>query len=84
MVAHGIFFQICTEDNSKFVPPFSNSPSRSQLDTGVGEDKKSECTGPGLQAVPSRIPNKKQRQSSLSGMFFRISFIPNNFNRNRN
>jgi len=83
-VAHRIFFQICTRDNSKFVPPFSNSPSCSQLDTGVGEDKKSESSGPGLRAVPSRILNRKQKQSSFSGMFFRISFIPNNFNRNRN
>ena len=37
-----------------------------------------------LRAVPIRIPNRKQKQSSLSGMFGRISFIPNHFNRNRN
>ena len=28
-----------------------------------------------LRAVPSRIPNRKQKQSSLYGMFFHISFI---------
>ena len=42
-----------------------------------------------FRAVPSRFPNRKQKQSSLSGMFFRISFFPNHFiaiiiNRNRN
>ena len=40
-----------------------------------------------LRAVPSQIPNRKQKQSrSLSGMsrFFRISLIPNHFNRNSN
>jgi len=36
-----------------------------------------------VRAVPSRIPNRKQKQSSLSGIFFRISFVPNHFNRNR-
>jgi len=37
-----------------------------------------------VRAVPIRIPNRKQQQSSLSGMLCRISFIPNHFNRNRN
>ena len=39
-----------------------------------------------LRAVPTRIriPNRKQKQSSLSGMFCRISFIPNHLKRNRN
>ena len=32
-----------------------------------------------LIAVPIRIPNRKQKQSSFSGMFSRISFIPNHF-----
>jgi len=32
----------------------------------------------------NRISNRKQKQSSLSGMFCRKSFIPNHFNRNRN
>jgi len=30
-----------------------------------------------LRAVPIRIQNRKQKQSLLSGMFGRISFIPN-------
>ena len=37
-----------------------------------------------MRAVPSRIPNRKQKHSSLSGILSRISFIPNHFNRNRN
>jgi len=37
-----------------------------------------------VRAVPIRIPKTKQKQSSLSGMFFRILFVPNHFNRNRN
>ena len=32
---------------------------------------------------PIQIPNRKQKQSSLSDKFCRISFIPNHFNRNR-
>ena len=38
---------------------------------------------PWIRAVPIRIPDSKQKQCSISGMFFRISFIPNHFNRNR-
>jgi len=30
------------------------------------------------------LQSRKQKQSSLSVMLFRISFIPNHFNRNRN
>ena len=39
-----------------------------------------------VRAVPIRIPNRKQKQTSLSGMFCRILFIPKYFypNRNRN
>ena len=37
-----------------------------------------------VRAIPSMIPNRKQKQSLLSGIFCRISFIPNHFNRNRN
>ena len=37
-----------------------------------------------LRAVPIRIPSRKLKQSSLSGMFCRIAFIPIHFNRNRN
>jgi len=39
-----------------------------------------------MWAVPIQIPNRKQNESSLSGMFCQISFIPNHFleNRNRN
>jgi len=36
-----------------------------------------------LRAIPIQIPNRKLKQTSLSGMFGRISFIPNHFNRNR-
>jgi len=45
--------------------------------------KRQELSFCGLVSVvvPSRIPNRKQKQSSL---FFRILFIPNHFNRNRN
>jgi len=32
-----------------------------------------------LRAVLIRIPSRKQKQSSLSGMFCRIAFIPNHF-----
>jgi len=37
-----------------------------------------------MRAVPIRIPNRKQKQSWLCGMFCRMFFIPNHFNRNRN
>jgi len=37
-----------------------------------------------ISAVPIRIPNQKQKQSSLSGVFCQISFIPNHFLQNRN
>jgi len=36
-----------------------------------------------VRAVPIQIPNRKQNQNSLSGMFCRISFIPSHFNRRR-
>jgi len=37
-----------------------------------------------IRAVPIHIANRKQKKSLLSGMFCRILFIPNHFNRNRN
>jgi len=35
-----------------------------------------------VRAVQIRITNREKKQNSLSGMFCRISFIPNHFNRN--
>jgi len=46
----------------------------------IGNVLHHSCTS---SAVPIQIPNRKQKQSSLSGMFCRISFIPNHFKPNR-
>jgi len=61
-----------------------------QLSTTVYQAERNRCDSTGnlwafgVKAVPIRIPNRRQKQSFHCGIFCRISFIPNLFNRNRN
>jgi len=47
--------------------------------TNSGQFKIPKQKNKPIRAVLIRIPNRKQKQSSLSGMFCRTSFIPNQF-----